>query len=237
MKFKPALKYYITELIKPLVIFYLIIFAIFCFLTVSISSENVTFGGLEGASMIFLLVNGLDSFKTPFRLYLQNGVSRKTLMQSFLVGMAAVAAFMAAVDVFIALAAKNILPYRSGFDQLYGQGAGAYGAFPRLIWYFTAYIFISLLGFFITTLYYRMNKWQKITLSIGAPVTLIVIIPILDALYAGGAIYRGVRTFFAFAWGYSSGYNPYYSVVTCILFSLLLAALSYLLIRRAEAGE
>ena len=88
-------------------------------------------------------------------------------------------------------------------------------------------------GYFITTLYYRLNKAGKIAVSISVPGILIVGLPIFDAVVTGGMIYRAFWRFVAFALGLLSGPNPYYAMVSSLLAVALFAAFSWMLVRRA----
>ena len=87
---KSAMIYQISEMKKPLLIYYAIIFFLLLasFLTTEvflhISANGTTINGIEISSMIFIFVCGLNSFKEPFRMFLQNGLSRKTLFLSYL---------------------------------------------------------------------------------------------------------------------------------------------------------
>jgi hypothetical protein len=113
--------------------------------------------------------------------------------------------------------------------------------FVRLLdgffWNLTAYFFLAMIGFLITAVFYRLNKKQKVALSVGVPVFISFVLPLIDINLAKGAITKSISDFFSFAWGYKNGYNPYYSVFFCTLFAVALGAVNYLLVKRAAAKD
>lgn len=244
MKLKSAVKYQLSDSVKPLFIFYSVIYAIIVciFLLSRMKTDGkVSFGGIESASMVFIFIAGLNSFKSQFRMFLQNGLSRKTLFKSIVISMIYIALFMAVVDSLNGVIAGNIMTYQPAFEQFYGQRYNNSGDLLKfldgLIWFLSAYLFLAMAGLFITTLYYRMNKWQKLSVSVGVPIFFIIILPTVDQTITNGSIARGIKEFFSFAWGYQNGYNPYYSVLTCTVFSVMLGVLSYLLVKKAIAKD
>jgi len=244
MKFSAAVKYQMWDSRHPLMIFYGIIYAIYALTIVlaTSSSVDVRMSGIELSSMIFIFVFGLNFFKESFQMFLQNGVSRSTVFKAMAVAIIPVAAFMAIIDTVNNALANLAANYEGMYLQLYHlRYSGAFGGgvqyIEGLLWYLTAYAMMGMLGLFITTLYYRMSKKLKLLVSIGVPVTLFVVLPVVERSFTNGAIFRGIGNFFAFAWGYENGYNPYFSMVTCTLFAALFAGLSWLLIRRAVVKE
>jgi hypothetical protein len=189
MRFRTAWKYFISDMKNAVMIFYLIVFLGFTFFSVSISGtgpNNSSFSGLEMASMIFLFICGLNSFKKNYLFLMTNGVSRKTQFCSFLLSSFTVATFMAVVDTII----SNVVPlllntdYNSMFNQMYsGLEQSPAKVLTSFLWSVVFYLFAIILGFFITTAYYRMVKLLKIAISIGVPVFFTTIFPIIDYRY------------------------------------------------------
>lgn len=241
MNIQTAVKYRIWDSKRPLMIYYGIIYAILALVvitTITVSNASISIGGIEFSSMIFIFIFGLNSFKETFRMFLQNGLSRMTLFKSFALGIIPIVALMAAVDSINSLWVSLAINYDSMFSQFYSpRYAGAAGNAVQYIegflWYLFAYAMVAMLGLFITTLYYRMDKIQKLVVSIGTPVLFIFVLPMVDANFTNGAIYKGIAEFFAFAWGYTNGFNPYYSMITCAVFFALFGGFAYLLMRKA----
>jgi hypothetical protein len=247
MNIKTAVKYQIYEFKKPFLIYYFIIYMIFALFFLSTSplirnGADVNLGGMEAASMIFIFVSGLNSFKETFRMFIQNGLSRKTLFISFVCGIIPISAFMALIDSINGVLAGMVSNYQTAYMQFYGQRyAGSSNGILQLVegflWSIFAYAMLAMTGYFITTLYYRMNKGLKFIVSIGVPAFFFIILPIIDTNFTDGVISKGITNFFSFAWGYKNGFNPYFSMVTCTLIFALFGGLSYLLIRKAVVKE
>jgi len=81
MNSKAAVKYRFYDYWKALLIFYIVIAAslVFMFVFSALTRDNPEFRGsvqgLEIASVIFLFVLGLNSFKDVFMMFMQNGIS------------------------------------------------------------------------------------------------------------------------------------------------------------------
>lgn len=243
---KSAMIYQISEMKKPLLIYYAIIFFLLLasFLTTEvflhISANGTTINGIEISSMIFIFVCGLNSFKEPFRMFLQNGLSRKTLFLSYLCSLLPVSGVMAIIDTSIGAIGRSLGSYQSAFHEFYRQYFPAVGpgqVFVGFALSLLLYTTSALTGYFITSLYYRMSKGLKLLVSIGVPVLLIIVLPIVDMGYANGVISRGLGEIFLLASGVKAGYNPLYPLGSCIILSSVLAGLTYLLQRRAVIKE
>lgn len=243
---KSAMIYQISEMKKPLLIYYAIIFFLLLasFLTTEvflhISANGTTINGIEISSMIFIFVCGLNSFKEPFRMFLQNGLSRKTLFLSYICSLLPVSGVMAIIDTSIGAIGRSLGSYQSAFHEFYRQYFPAVGpgqVFVGFALSLMLYTTSALAGYFIASLYYRMNKGLKLLVSIGVPVLLIIVLPIVDMGYANGVISRGLGEILLLASGVKAGYNPLYPLGSCIILSSVLAGLTYLLQRRAVIKE
>lgn len=243
---KSAMIYQISEMKKPLLIYYAIIFFLLLasFLTTEvflhISANGTTINGIEISSMIFIFVCGLNSFKEPFRMFLQNGLSRKTLFLSYICSLLPVSGVMAIIDTSIGAIGRSLGSYQSAFHEFYRQYFPAVGpgqVFVGFALSLLLYTTSALTGYFITSLYYRMSKGLKLLVSIGVPVLLIIVLPIVDMGYANGVISRSIGEILLLASGVKAGYNPLYPLGSCIILSSVLAGLTYLLQRRAVIKE
>lgn len=250
MKFKAALKYQLYSVKKSLIIFYIVIYAII--ITLSIlqiarpGNINTSIGGFESASAIFLFVTGLNCYKPTFHLMLANGVSRRTMFNSFSVMILPVAAGMALIDSLNNLVFSSIVNYRSMFKQFYGLRYGIGGAVPNtfqvviegFLWMLVLYASVAMIGYFITALYYRMNKPIKLVVSIGVPVFFLILLPIIDnVLILGVNIIDSIWTFLRTAWGLADGINPYIGMISSVLTYAAFGVLSFLTIRKATVKQ
>jgi hypothetical protein len=105
------------------------------------------------------------------------------------------------------------------------------------IWRLFTYAATAIVGFFITVLYYRLNKPLKLTVSIGVPVFFLMVLPYIDGMFFDGKIYDTIGNLIAGAYGFLDGYNPYISVLSSAIIFIVMGVLSYLLMRRATVKE
>lgn len=251
MKFKSAFKYHLSGYIKPLIIFYIVIYAIFAFMMISnfiLREKGYTagFGGIETSSIIFIFIAGLNSFKGPFYMLLVNGVSRKSMFSSYAISILPMAAGMALIDTINHGIFSSFSYYNSLFSHLYkyryANGGNLFGttfqiSMEGFLWMFFIYAMMAMIGFFITTLYYRMNRPLKLAVSIGVPVLLFVVLPYADMVMFQGGLFKGIGMFMAKALGLLDGFNPYSAMLSCTIVFALFGLFGYLLMRRATIKE
>jgi hypothetical protein len=247
MRIKSAYKYQLNELKRPAIIYYGII-VVLCILVVvakKIWDFDGSFSGFDAATIIFLFVCGLNAFKAPFHMFIANGISRKAMFLSSIAAFATAAVGMAMVDSVIGLGMSALTPYASAFSFQYGEWyglfAGARETCPMIVggfvWRTVSYMTAALIGLFLTTAYYRMNKPVKLLVSIGVPVLLFVVWPIVDATSFGGAMTTAIMH--ALGWVSSlasrllGAGSPYIAVLFDVFWIALLGFLTWLLMRRA----
>ena len=176
MKLKKAIKYHLYEYKKAFIIFYCIIISVLAIVAVLKNftvlkeySDSFTVGGLELATMIFLFVTGLNSFKSEFKYMLQNGISRKTTSISFTIS-TSVVAVMAVIDIIIAEIIPFIgIEYSSMMYQLFGGISKNFGVLyyvKSFLFLTTSYALVFMVGHIISLLYYRMNTIGKVIVSV-----------------------------------------------------------------------
>ncbi len=57
------------------------------------------------------------------------------------------------------------------------------------------YLAASMFGYFITVLYYRLNKGGKIAVSVGVPAVVFVALPLVGAFVLNNTINEGFKSF------------------------------------------
>ena len=256
LQMKTALKYHISDYRNTVLIMYLCVYLavlmILIFGNVKISSSGSsvrisTTGGLEIASMITIFVVGLNSFKENFKFLSANGMSRKTQLCSTIASLGILSAVFALIDTINSIIFTHVMVYRPMLVQAYGPRYGyALNVYPfrspvltaqilaeDFLWLLCTCFFISMVGLWITTLFYRMNRGMKIAVGIAVPVLLLNGLPYLDELYFGGAFLKALASAASAALGLSGGFNPYIAMVSMLVFSGIFAALTFLLARRA----
>lgn len=246
MKMKSVVKYQISEYIKPVVIFYMILLAVTSLLyLLSRGAENsfVSFNGLESSSVIFLFVMGLVSFKESFRLFMQNGLSRKTMFSGYITALFPITVAMALFDrttgvILSRLGTDGNYLYQDLVKILYNSRYIADSAniqlyLEGLLFCICLYLMIIAVGLFITVAYYRMTKYMKVAVSIGVPGILFVVLPILDGAVAGGAIFRFISNSISTLMGMNGQANPYIAMATFLAAFITLCCLIFLMMRKA----
>lgn len=255
MNLKVSVKYQLHEYKVPVVIFYtitLLICAVALAATMPAGGSDtvrVRFGGLEFATIIFLFFAGLNSFRDVFRLFMQNSISRKTLFTGRLICAVVTGCVMTLLDTVINIAGNVItstvgstLVYQSFFELVYGladndQTASFLFIAESLLFTLASYLAASMFGYFITVLYYRLNKGGKIAVSVSIPVFLFVALPLLDTYVINSTIRQGFSKFFLFAFGLSNGIRPWMGIVTIALTFVFFSGLSWLLVRKAAVKD
>lgn len=228
---------------KPAILIYsLIIFVLFVIIDGGISifyngSENNTISSNEMVTLVFLFVLGLCSFKETFLLSVQNGISRKTLFCGRLLTMVSVALLMPAVDLIIHLLNRAILSISgSSVTDIPFYGASYCGTeasraiylIPNFFMEFVLGLALMAAGYFITVLFYRLNKLGKILVGAGVPVLFNIVLPLLDFRFFHMAISKGAARLMLFV-----AERPSHLMITSILVCVAFCAAAFLLMRRA----
>jgi hypothetical protein len=181
-----------------------------------------------------VFVVGLNAFRPTFLMLSANGVSRKTMFVSFLALLGALAVGMAIIDSAYGQIMRAVGDYRSMFEQMYGMehAASAASIVSGFVWRVCSYLAAGMIGYLITTLFYRMNKPVKLLVSIGVPVLVLFVWPAVDYSLWDGATTKAIGWFIAWSSGLSSG-DPYIGVISDLVLTAALGALSFIALRRA----
>lgn len=246
MNFKASIKYQIKDNIRSIIVFYFIILFVMSLITISVvmpnNSGSSSLSGMEMSSVIFLFILGLSSFKDNFHMFLQNGLSRKTLFLSEVLSMLVIAVGMSIVDFsilkLIKLISENVrgLKATSIFEMSYYKHIDSISNLQmyteKLIFQIGMYLAISLVGYFIAIAYYRMNKAAKRAVAIGVPVGFSCILPLIDATLTNGKITKFINDVITYAFGIKSG-NPYHAMITFLIVAITFGCFSWLVMRKA----
>lgn len=241
MKMNAALKYRLYEYRKSIFVFYpiiLFVFLFFFFFFKVSSNGSFSFNGFELSSQILLFVMGINSFKESFKFFLQNGRSRRTVFSSFYAGMAITAMVVSLINTillfFISKFTDTVPFYFISYGDHYPAGWNHLTAYMEgILFFFFMGVLIAVAGFFLSVLYYRMNTGLKIIVSVGVPMLVIFILPVLDVTFFQGSIISFLLKAFLFLSGHANGgCNPYIAMASCLGVSLLLSTFTYCMIRR-----
>lgn len=245
---KTASKYQINDYKKSIKIYYLVIMLIIVFFTVLDkvwgNEGNGSYNGFETSAIIFLFICGLNSFKGTFFMMLQNGVSRKSMFIGNSLSILTVGMVMAVLDRVISVSANLIskviggLAYVGFYDLAYSNRSAELNSIvfqlEAILITCIIYTTATVVGYFVTILYYRMNTALKVIVSIGVPASILFIIPLIDSMIFDGKIIAFTGKFFSFIFGGPEGNpNPYNILLVCVIGIIIVQGLTWLLVRKA----
>lgn len=242
MKSKQGAQYYLYDQSRAVGIYFVVVLLVLiaALIISHATGARVTTGGLEMGGFIFLFVLGLNAYKPQLRLFVQSGLSRRTLWLSFLLCAAAVSVVMTVMHVLFVLIFGQSLRVTLFFTNLYEMLStdAARVSLIGVLWTLLANLSLMTLGFCISTAYYRMAKPVKVLVSVGVPVLLFVVMPIAELLFDWFEGFSAIWKAYAWAMGLGFGTtHPLRAAGSMAVFSAVMAGLSYLLLRRAPLRE
>ena len=240
MKINAATKYHIYSTKMAIVIFYIImiISTVLSFLLSLIFDGNTKFGGISESSVIFLFVIGICSFTGPFKMMMQNGVSRNELWKSFIKSSALIASAMSAIDLFVTGIASlfmNVVPMSIVISSAYLDNS-LLKIINSFFLQVALYVLAISLGYFIRLIYYRLNKLGRTIISISVPVFLFIGLPMIELHMLNPVDWSLSSIIDFFAWT-TAPYNSYglpMLYIYLIAVTVILLLLSKKLIQNAQ---
>lgn len=247
MNIKSSYKYQLLDYKKGVAIFYIVILWVYAMLSITMikvsNGNESSFGGMDMATAIFLFVCGLCSFKENFLMLSQNGVSRKTIFKGRIMVTVTIALAMALIDnvifwVFKAISSSltSNIECQSAFVQIYTERMHGISSLQlyagNLLFDIAIYLGASFIGYFITLMFYRMNKTGRVIAGVGVPVFLSVVLPAIDEFLTNGRISMLIMRVGELMMG-----TPQGVIISFIGFAIVFGALSWLLMRRAPVRQ
>lgn len=245
-KLVPSFRFQLADYRFGILIYYTVVLSLLAltFFTALLHKGVVISSGASAASVVFLFVCGLCAFKENFGMSLQNGVSRRTMFTARLCVTVGLSAGMAILDEalsrffgFLGEAfLKDAAVYSTLFDQIF-QGGWSFGEVLLLsvTFNFVLCLAASAIGYFITLMFYRLNKLGKILVGAGVPVFFMVVPPVLEVLdnaFFGEVLQRIARRVIGFLLPLLFGGVP--NVIgTCFALFLVFSLFAWLLLRKA----
>lgn len=253
MKLKPVMKYQLHLNFQIFRIMYLVIYVI-TFATIAgryFSNTGGNVSGMEFATIITIFVTGLTTFKDSFRFFTSSGVSRKSFFLGLLSSFGITALATALIDCINMVIFSLFLNYGSAYLAICDPSyvgiqmkiEGTNGILNKIIytpeillksflWCAMAYFAVAMIGLFITMLYYRMNRTQKILVSVGVPSFFFILLPILNQYAAGGWI--GKVFISLFHWWIACSANPAADIATRLALAAIFVGVTYCMVRKAD---
>lgn len=139
---------------------------------------------LELTSGCFSLLIGAVIFLANFRVTLANGISRRTFLLANLPVAMLLAAIFSIATLVLTKVHNFFWPINSLSDGIMIENPNLNNAWP-MIFQFSLYLFLILGGRFITSVYYRSNKWIRVILSLVPIMVFIFILRVVNGRQQG----------------------------------------------------
>jgi len=230
---------------KAIIIYYTIFLVVYAAILITTGlltpaqEGSVTNGhGIPTAIFMFCAC----AFKENFFMLMQNGTSRKSVFLGRLLNSLTLAAGLAIVDTVlgtilsgIANAINGNLSFDTIVDMLYYSFdlSAILRILLTLLIFFMMFLAFSTLGYLMSTTFNRLNKTGKTIFAAGLPVTLFVVLPIVDGLVFKGELIVEFLNFLLNVLGVNAQ-QPIYAVATFAVIAVASSTLSWLLIRKAR---
>ena len=246
-------RYQMNDHKKDLLVFYIAIVCLYLLMLVTTAISTAAndreivyqaqSNGINVATMVFLFIAGLNSFKENFGMLLQNGVSRRTMFTGRLLTMVSLCVGMTLMDRALLLLFRgvsaltdNSVAFGMIFDSIYPDKAALMSPLGMhaysLALDFAAYLGFAAAGYLLTLLFYRLGKTGKVAVGAGVPVLLCVVLPALDGVLTGGRTYLTVAEALGEAFLFSPN-APLHMLLLGLGSCVVCSGLSWLLMRRA----
>ena len=247
MKSLKIAKMNIEGIMKATIIYYFIFVCVIIAL-IAISSGIITISGVEISTAIFLFVCGLNSFKSNFYFAKSNGISRKTFIKGLLISSVPIALVMSIIDIIINRVNNIFIKNPTLYDMSYGELVGHIGIvyesnwiqsnslatiFNTILFQFSLCLLAYVIGIVINMIYYRANKYVKVLLS-AIPVAFIILKGNLSM--RNPSLTLRINEFTNYIFGFNPS-NVFACIKTFLVFTVVLSAIAFLLIRKATIKE
>lgn len=247
MKSLKIAKMNIEGIMKSAIIYYFIFICVIIGL-IAVSDGRSTLSGIEVSTVIFIFVCGLNSFKSNFYFAKSNGVSRKTFIKGLLISSVPIALVMSIIDIIINRINNIFIKNPTFYDMAYGNSVGYISKiydgswvqsnslntiFNTILFQFSLCLLAYVIGIVINMIYYRANKYVKVLVS-AIPVALIILKGNLSM--RNPSLTLRINEFTDYIFGFNPS-NVFACITTFLVFTVVLSAIAFLLIRKATIKE
>ena len=244
MSFIKSFKYSVFSNKKPILGFYAVVIALYLvFIVTSFFISGGSISGMDMASLVFLFVFGITSFKENFYMLLQNGVSRKNMFLGTVLSLLVVSVFVAVADTvlvrILGLIPADNFALVSLFEQLYGMTQYSDSStfavsIHEIAWNSMMKFAFASIGLFIGCAYYKMNALTKTLVSCGVPCFLLLGLPLIDLAIPALGLYGKLKEAFLFFFGFSDAVSSYQCVLCCLALSIVVSGITFLMLRKTS---
>ena len=209
----------------------------------TITTGGVTFGGAEGVFFIAFMIACMSDYTAEFHFMLQHSLSRRSAFIDYVLHIVLASAFVAALAYlgttlfsFIGSLPAVQIDTQLIFPAVYSAWLEPRGALVGVLMTFlyswTMLITAGVLGYLITTLFYRMGTVGK-TIFWGVLIAGGVLLPVLNRL-TGGWLWQFALWFGQTFLGRGDVPNPWNGMGVFLVLALLGLIPCWLLVRRCK---
>lgn len=237
---KKIFKYQIIDVKNSILAFYGIYIALTIvgsIIALNSSGDSNVISGFGFAEIIFCFVLGIAMFKEYYWIATQNSISRKTYYKGTLCTLIIASVIISILNeiLYILLNILNdnftTIHYVGVPELLYNISNTPAIYFINFIFSFFMFSTAFLSGYFIAILFYKANKFLKIVIAAGIPITLFMLLPMIFS-FSHNIMDRCMKLVLIL-FGINSG-NPIYGIITLFVISLMIAIISYPLIKKTQ---
>lgn len=229
-----GIKYQVSSFIKPLIIFYSIVYGLVAaslFITINAGVARITFTMLEINSFIFLGFCSVMTFSDDFKLFIQNGMTRKMIFKSFLCEFIMISFMMALFESVMTYILHTNFDYQYLFQMTYG---GNHSIVISFFWLFTLYFMFTMLAYLLATIKNKVGKKIFTITLIGIILIVLILMPALN-IATNGAVLQKIAPLFNKIIGFVDGkVNLVYPIFTFVVIAIIAVIGSYLFTRKTE---
>lgn len=235
MKLWTVIKYELWTALRPLLIFWAIMYGIVAVLLILFKvtgHAEFRLNGLEISSFIYLGIFGNLGFHEDFRMLIQNGFTRKYIYAGAAAMFTGVTAMMAAVDTMVP-ELLGMKEYHTLFVGLYGE---EHVILIQWLWLFLLYFTVSVICYFLTLISNKIGKKNFWFLLILTGAVCLILLPVIISRFlpdaAAAALTEAVLQLAGF--DASGRVALIWPLGTLLFICITFAALSYGMIRKTE---
>lgn len=251
MKLRSVYKYQMSEYVSAGIGYVAVVLSLVIFFSGLVIFGQIggkgSFNGLEFGTVIFGFVMGCSCFLEGFLLMVQNGTSRKTIFFGRIITTIITSIMLALLNMLLILVCQIIVHFNNTIkleinilQDMYPKMLGEMAALPlfftNILYWSLALMLATLCGFAISSLLYHLSRAAKIVLGVGLSVFVVILLPIIDVVLTKGVLYKRIADFFMTIMGGKSQ-NPFTAVLTFVVGIVILGAVNYVLITRAQVQK
>lgn len=233
-KLVTGIKYQLIDLMKPLLIFYAIeygLVVVSLIITANTGEARITLGALEINSFVFLSICGVFTFIDDFKLFIQNGMTRKTIFKSFICEFTIISFLMALIETIIAQSLHTYFDYQYLFRMIYGDNHSVVISF---LWLFALYFMVTLVVYTCATIKNKIGKKPFFIALVSLILIAFIFMPALN-IATDGKLLNNFTPLLNKVLGFVDGkINLIYPIFTFAIIAGIAVIGSYLFTRKTE---